>query len=331
MMQTRLGGAVALALGWLVFAQPAQQERRNATPPVPLADHHQHLFSPELAALMTTTPPVAAVKPRTAANLIEQLDAAGIRRAVVLSTAYIFEQPSRKADHAADKLKRDNDWTSKQVAQFPDRLIGFCGLNPLKDYALAELDSCAADPNLRRGLKLHFGNSIVDYHNPEHIARVRRIFRAANDHRMAIVAHVRASVTAKLPWGREEASIFLNELLPAAPDVVVQVAHLASAGSPQDDGAQQALDVFVDAVARNDPRTRHLYFDATMVGEPPTPDNAQRWAAAIRRVPTRVLFGSDATTAAITPGGAWTAMRKLLPLTDDEFEVIANNTAPYMR
>jgi predicted TIM-barrel fold metal-dependent hydrolase len=331
MMQTRLGGAVALALGWLVFAQPAQQERRNATPPVPLADHHQHLFSPELAALMTTTPPVAAVKPRTAANLIEQLDAAGIRRAVVLSTAYIFEQPSRKADHAADKLKRDNDWTSKQVAQFPDRLIGFCGLNPLKDYALAELDRCAADPNLRRGLKLHFGNSIVDYHNPEHIARVRRIFRAANDHRMAIVAHVRASVTAKLPWGREEASIFLNELLPAAPDVVVQVAHLASAGSPQDDGAQQALDVFVDAVARNDPRTRHLYFDATMVGEPPTPDNAQRWAAAIRRVPTRVLFGSDATTAAITPGGAWTAMRKLLPLTDDEFEVIANNTAPYMR
>jgi predicted TIM-barrel fold metal-dependent hydrolase len=331
MMQTRLGGAVALALGWLVFAQPAEQERRNATPPVPLADHHQHLFSPELAALMTTTPPVAAVKPRTAANLIEQLDAAGIRRAVVLSTAYIFEQPSRKADHAADKLKRDNDWTSKQVAQFPDRLIGFCGLNPLKDYALAELDRCAADPNLRRGLKLHFGNSIVDYHNPEHIARVRRIFRAANDHRMAIVAHVRASVTAKLPWGREEASIFLNELLPAAPDVVVQVAHLASAGSPQDDGAQQALDVFVDAVARNDPRTRHLYFDATMVGEPPTPDNAQRWAAAIRRVPTRVLFGSDATTAAITPGGAWTAMRKLLPLTDDEFEVIANNTAPYMR
>src|SRR5580765_88315 len=127
MMQTRLGGAVALALGWLVFAQPAQQERRNATPPVPLADHHQHLFSPELAALMTTTPPVAAVKPRTAANLIEQLDAAGIKRAVVLSTAYIFEQPSRNVDHAEEKLKRDNDWTGKQVAQFPDRLIGFCG------------------------------------------------------------------------------------------------------------------------------------------------------------------------------------------------------------
>src|SRR5215212_4418244 len=127
MMQTRLASAVVFAVGWLAFAQPAEQEPPNTRPPAPLADHHQHLFSPELAALITTTPPVTAVKPRTAADLIEQLDAAGIKRAVVLSTAYIFEQPSRRADHAAEKLKRDNDWTSKQVAQFPDRLIGFCG------------------------------------------------------------------------------------------------------------------------------------------------------------------------------------------------------------
>lgn len=330
-MQTRLASAFALALGWLAFAQAGEQARRETRPQVPLVDHHQHLFSPELVALMTTTPPVAAVKPRTAADLIEQLDAAGIERAVVLSTAYIFEQPSRKADHPAEKLKRDNDWTSKQVAQFPDRLIGFCGLNPLKDYALEELARCAADPSLRRGLKLHFGNSIVDYHNPDHIAQVRRVFRAANDRRMAIVAHVRASVTAKLPWGREEALIFLNEVLPAAPDVVVQVAHLAGAGSPQDEGAQQALEVFADAVERNDPRTRHLYFDATTLGEPPTPDNARRWGAVIRRLPTRILFGSDATTAAATPGGVWTAMRRLLPLTVDEFMAVANNTAPHMR
>src|SRR5262245_52523383 len=320
------------AIAVLVLCIAAAELQGGGTgSPVPLADYHQHLFSPELAALMTTTPPVADVKPRTAADVIAQLDAAGIKRAVVLSTAYIFEQPSRNADHAEDKLKRDNDWTSKQVAQFPDRLIGFCGLNPLKDYALDELARCAADPNLRRGLKLHFGNSIVDYHNPDHIAQVRRVFQAANERRMAIVVHVRASVTAKLPWGREEALIFLNELLPAAPDVVVQVAHLASAGSPQDEGAQQALEVFVDAVARNDPRTRNLYFDATTLGEPPAPDNAQRWAAAIRRLPTRVLFGSDATTATVTPGGAWAAMRKLLPLTDDEFIAIASNTPPYLR
>jgi len=330
MMPIRFAVTVALAAGCLTFAQTSGQERSSIAP-APFADYHQHLFSPELAALMTTTPPVAPVKPRTAADLIGQLDAAGIRRAVVLSTAYIFEQPSRKADHAAEKLKRDNDWTSRQVAAFPERLIGFCGLNPLKDYALEELARCAADPNLRRGLKLHFGNSVVDYHNPAHVAQVRRVFRAANDHRMAIVVHTRASVTQKMPYGRDEALIFLKELLPAAPDVVVQVAHLASAGSARDDGAQQALEVFVGAIARQDPRTRLLYFDVTMLGAPPTPDSARRWAAAIGQVPTRVLFGSDATTAEVTPGAAWAAMRKLLPLTDHEFDAIANNRAPYLR
>ena len=281
---------------------------------------------------MSTTPPIAPAQPRSAGDVIRQLDAGGIKRAVVLSTAYIFEQPSRNADAAADKVRRDNDWTSQQVARFPDRLIGFCGLNPLKDYALDELERCARDPNLRRGMKLHLGNSVVDYHNPAHVQQVRRVFRAANDRRMAVVVHMRASVTQKLPYGRDEALIFLNELLPAAPDVVVQVAHLAGAGSWQDQGAQRALEVFAEAMAKGDPRTRLLYFDITAVGTPPTSESARVMAALIRQLGThRVVFGSDATLPTTTPADAWLALRKVLPLTDDEFRVIATNVPPYMR
>jgi predicted TIM-barrel fold metal-dependent hydrolase len=331
MTTIRFASIVALAVSWPLIAQ-IQERGSGITQAAPLGDHHQHLFSAELAALMSTTPPVVPAKARSAADLIAQLDAAGIRRAVVLSTAYIFEQPSRKADAAAEKLRRDNDWTSQQVARFPDRLIGFCSLNPLKDYALDELARCARDPNLRRGLKLHFGNSVVDYHNPTHIEQVRRIFRAANDYRMALVVHMRASVTQKLPYGRDEASKFLNDLMPAAPDVVVQVAHLAGAGSWQDEGAQQALEVLADAVARRDPRTRQLYFDVTALGAPATPDNAQRIAAMIRKIGThRVLFGSDATSEKTTPGDTWVALRKVLPLKDDEFRAIAAGVPPYMQ
>jgi predicted TIM-barrel fold metal-dependent hydrolase len=76
--------------------------------------------------------PAAAphARPRTAVDLIAQLDAAGIKRAVVLSAAYIFEQPSRIVDSPAEKVRRENAWNSRQVAQFPDRLIGFCSVNP---------------------------------------------------------------------------------------------------------------------------------------------------------------------------------------------------------
>ncbi|HET9012700.1 MAG TPA: amidohydrolase family protein [Gemmatimonadaceae bacterium] len=323
-MTTRIVAATVLLL-WpaLVRAQGA-----------PVVDHHQHLFSPALAAAMSPPAPAPPTPPSTAADLVALLDAAGIKRAVVLSTGYIFEQPSRKIENAADKLRADHDWTSQQVAQYPGRLLGFCGLNPLKDYALDELARCAKDPNLRNGLKLHFGNSVVDYHNAQHIEQVKRVFRAANGYRMPIVVHMRASLTAKLPYGRDEALIFLNELVPAAPDVVIQVAHLAAAGAPSDPGADQAIEAFIEAIANGDARATRLYFDAPSVVPTATltAEAAAALASRIRRLGVqRVLFGSDAPTGgALTPRTAWESFRKL-PLTEAEFQTIAANVAPYLR
>ena len=62
-------------------------------------------------------------------------DAAGIRHALVLSVAYQFANPNRAPvqDEYA-KVRAENDWTSAQVGRYPDRLRGFCGFNPLRDY-----------------------------------------------------------------------------------------------------------------------------------------------------------------------------------------------------
>ena len=317
--------------GVIVLVVAASPRAFGQTPAV---DHHQHLFSPALAQLISPPSPAAPVIPITAADLISHLDAAGIKRAAVLSTAYIFEQPTRKVDDAAAKVRADNDWTSQQVAQYPDRLIGFCGLNPLRDYALDELARCAKDPNLRRGLKLHFGNSGVDYHDAQHIDRLRRVFRQANVYRMAIVVHLRASFSQKLAYGRDEALIFLNELVPAAPDVVIQVAHLAGAGGPGDEAARQALEVFAEAVAKRDPRTRQLWFDVTGIGLIPkmTADEAAFFVSKIRQLGVqRILYGSDAPSGGnAPPREQWAAFRKL-PLSDEEVRAIAGNIAPYMQ
>src|SRR6059036_4211464 len=128
--------------------------------PAPLVDHHQHLFSPDLAKLL-------GGDPIDADKLIRLLDSAGIRRALVLSTAYSWSNPSRNVENDYEHVKADNDWTAAQVARYPDRLRAFCGVNPLRDYALVELNRCAANPLLRTGLKLHIGNSAVDYHSAQ--------------------------------------------------------------------------------------------------------------------------------------------------------------------
>src|SRR5690348_558202 len=236
----------------LVLVDPWVSASRAQTPVV---DHHQHIASPMNAQLLG--PPGAPRLPNSARALIAYLDSAGIRRALVLSVAYQYGNPSRHVDNEYEHVKAENDWTSQQVALYPDRLRAFCGVNPLKTYALEEIDRCAKDPRLRAGLKLHFGNSDVDVHDSAQVTQLKRVFQAANAHGMPIVAHIHASVNRKRPYGRAEALIILDELLPSAPDVTVQIAHLAGAGS-YDDETDSAAAVFAAAIERHDPRVARL-------------------------------------------------------------------------
>jgi predicted TIM-barrel fold metal-dependent hydrolase len=309
--------AVLTRLGPGLFAQ------------APIVDYHQHLFSPAVAALLTGNPDARGIP---ASDLIALLDSAGIQRALVLSVAYTWGKASRApvTDEYAHVIA-ENDWTAQQVAQYPERLRAFCSLNPLKPYALEELARCSRDPMLHSGLKLHFGNSDVDLDNPENVAQVREVFAAANGYRMAIVVHMRTSIDNQRKYGADEAHVFLNELLPAAPDVPVQIAHLAGAGG-YDSAIDSVLSVFTDAIVRRDQTLRNVWFDVTGVVQPEmSPDELQQITARIRQIGVeRVLYGSDAAASPLMyPKAGWAAFRRL-PLNEAEFSVIANNITPYM-
>jgi uncharacterized protein len=313
--------AVLLAILWA--------EAVTATPPEPLpaADHHQHLFS---AAAAARSP---GLRPVTGDDLIGFLDEAGIGRAVVLSTAYQLGNPNRPAvpDEYA-RVREENDWTAGQVVEHADRLLGFCSFNPLRDYALTELERCAHIPALATGIKLHFGNSDVDLDDQEHVSTLRRVFAAANARRMAIVVHLHPSVSMKRPYGARQALVFLEQVLPAAPAVTVQIAHVCGAGG-YDPGSDAALGVFVLAAARRDERLENVYFDVSGVagvgdwrGYAPT---------IVRRLRAlglgRVLYGSDgAADEESTPAKRYASVREL-PLDAAEFRILARNVAPYLR
>ena len=298
----------------------------------PLADHHQHLFSPTLAPLLATE--AGAPQAITARDVVALLDAAGMHRALVLSVAYMYGSPARTIHNEYATVQADNDWTGAQAVQYPDRLRVFGGFNPLKAYALDELARCARHPHLRHGIKLHFGNSDVQLDNPAHVAQLRRVFRAANEHRMAIVVHLRASISRQRPYGAAQARVFLEQLLPLVPDIPVQIAHLAGSGPGYDDPpADRAMAVFAEAVAQDDPRTSHLWFDvATVADRTIAPAPAALVARRIRQVGVaRILYGSDAATGDnLRPREGWAAFRRL-PLREEEFAQIASNVAPYLQ
>ncbi|MFC5548855.1 amidohydrolase family protein [Massilia aerilata] len=136
----------------------------------PVGDYHQHVFS---AADIALAGPDAGLQPLDAKDVIALLDAAGIRKATLLSLAYMFGKPGRQVEDELAKVKAENDWTAAQAACYPDRLVAFCSFNPLKDYAIEELKRCAGTPGMARGIKLHFGNSDIQLDDPAHVARPR--------------------------------------------------------------------------------------------------------------------------------------------------------------
>ena len=320
---------IALAAA-MAIAQNGRPSRSNAQSEriVPAADHHQHLFSQSRVDFQP-----AGLKTIAAQDIIGLLDKAGIRRAVLLSTAYGYGRPGSEPPDEYARVKAENDWNAAQAALFPKRLIAFCGFNPLKEYALDELARCAKSPNLRRGIKLHFGSSDVQTEIPEHFEKLKKVFQAANSRRMAILVHMRASISKKRPYGPEQARAFLD-LLAFAPDIPVQIAHLASSGPGYDDPpAHSVIEVLADAVAKNDPRTRKLWFDVASNAHPTnSAEVSELLVKLIRRIGVkRILYGSDSALGNnLLPRESWDAFRRL-KLSEKEIKTIAGNVAPYFR
>ena len=309
-------GVFRILIVWIAFCPIAAAQG--------LIDYHQHLLMP------TEDSPRGFL----AADLVKLLDEAHVSRALVLSMAYRYGNPNQApvADEYAH-VRAENDWVSEQVAQYPERLRGFCGVDPLKEYALAEIARCAKDPNLHYGLKLHFGNSDVDLDNPEHVEELRKVFRAASEHHMAVVVHMHPSVTRHRAYGAKEARIFLTQVLAAAAGTYVQIAHFAGSGGYDDPGTDEALRIFIQAIQKHDPSMKMVYFDITNVaGFGNWERKKELIAKRTREIGVeRVLFGSDGYFGGgVTPAQALSDFRRL-PLSEKEFRTIESNVAPYMR
>lgn len=311
----------ALACGVPVLAAPAAPGLSAAAP---RADHHQYVTSPAAAAFMTSS--TAALQPVAARDVIPRLDAAGIPRAAVLSVAHVYGQPERAqgeeyAEYA--RVRAENDWAAREAAEYPQRLVALCSVDPLKDYALAELARCAASPEFGRGIRLQPAAGGVRLDDPEQVERLRRVFRSANARGMAIVLQLRET-------GTREARLLIDQLLAHAPEVPVQIAY---AGEREAAPQLAALAVLADAAARRDPRMRQVWVDVTAFARPGlNAADARRLVRRLRQVGMeRVLYGSDAGIGAdIRPRDAWAAFRSL-PLTEAEAARVANNVMSYLR
>ncbi len=329
-----------------ILALTAQSEAQV----VPAADHHMHLQSPRAAQLLNRGSNAKSgehelpEQANTAKEMIAALDAAGIRYGTALSDAYRLGSPFVHIPNEAEEVNTENEWTLHQVERHPKRLVGFCSVNPIRSYALAAIDHCA-HIGLRGGLKLHLANAKFRFDDPDQIHRLELVFRRANHLRMPILIHLRPAEK----WNAQRSvRVFMTQILPLAPDVSVQVAHLGGWGG-YDRTTDESISTFIEECDAQPKLCRRLYFDIAAIVLPPSAATAppgsddrqlydeqkdftegpKRLAANLRRIGlNRILFATDWPVE--TPKEYIQVLRRNLPLTPAEIGRIFSNVAPYL-
>ena len=329
--------AVMLILLSVCLYSCGQAVRRTGA----VRDCHIHLISPDACSKLQVYMENEGVEGLEIAatdgdKVVEMLDEASVDEATVFSGAYFMGSEaiiSLGGDEYAN-TRAENDWSAQQVAEYPDRLEFFCSFNPLKDYAVAELDRCV-DTLHAKGLKLHFANSGVDLLDPEHLRRLEAVFAEAERKDVPVLMHFSPPNPERLAYDTEEVQNFIDYVLVEHPEVRVCFPHLAGGGSvsaAQLDAMRTIMaaydsnpslikeNVFVDisAVVMSAPAT---FGDVTI--EPPSDEQLAEAVGLMRQFGMeRVLYGCDFPLS--TPEEAL-ILDERFPLTIDEYNQIMNN------
>lgn len=312
-------------------ADSAEHDRADTQ----LVDHHVHIFSPrDRKYLVNAVASLDTLPPIEIEQYMKAMDQGNVEKAAILSSAYFFSPEGKPTEKDYAAVKSDNDWVAQSISDYPEKFAGFFSVNPLSDSALVEMDRNAGKEQLS-GLKLQLANSAVDLRNSAHVKRLAEVFQKANSLGLGIVVHLR---TSNKNYGKKDAQIFIDEILSEAPEVPVQIAHLAGWGG-YDKPTDEALGVFAERIANNNLGS-NIYFDISAVVRPvssaATSNGAdwypeQRYARLTKQLRKigldRILFGTDWPD--WTPGKYKSDLEKNLPLTQAEFQTMYANRAPW--
>lgn len=216
--------------------------------PMPVADHHMHIMSDEIQRVLLEQvkgPMKSEIKNMAvdASDAITFLDTIGVDKGVLLSAGFIIGSEMFNVEAEHEGVKTENNYAANQASQYPDRLVALCSVNPLTDYAIQEMERCSKMSNIL-GLKLNLYPSGVDLRNDNHLNKLITVFRNAEALGLPILIHI---FTANPNYGSKDAHIFINQVLQAAPDLEVQIAHMGG-GFPPFYTTERIMEVFNEAI-----------------------------------------------------------------------------------
>jgi len=221
---------------------------------------------------------------------IRLLDAAGVDKAVVISSGYLI------GDTVA--ARAENDFVASLVETHPDRFYGLCSVSVHHEGALEEVDRCMKELDLS-GLKLHLFADAISLTDPEGVALVDSFFKRVASAKQG------APVLIDFNWMDDSQTIAMIQLVMANPETTVVLAH----GLGHHFAELINVKIFRNALGM-DVENLHLDISATLLNYPPDSPPFPNYIWHLRMLGAdRVLLGSDYP--AVTPKDTVEAFLKM--------------------
>lgn len=186
----------------------------------------------------------------------------GTNRLKLVSMAYLYGHPEfGKVENEYDLVKAENNYLIEAKKNSPKTVKAFCGINPLKDYALEEAERCRKTLKAD-GIKLHFNASQVYLTVPDHVKKVFPIFEFAANNKLPILLHFD---NAHRRFGEPDIKLLADEILAKIKPLKLQIAHFGTSGG-FNKKTKDVIDAFIKQFETNPKIKKHkILFDISAV------------------------------------------------------------------
>ena len=210
------------------FSCTTPPQPKESTPTkIIINDTHAHIMSPALIAHWKNMGIPFSKSEALYSDLDTILNNNPADHVDLIGMGYVYgSEEYYQEDDRYERMKADNDQLFQEAKKYPNRVTPFFTVDPLKDYALTELERCY-QIHPKSGLKLHFNVSQVYLTEPEHVKKVKPIFQKAAEYGLPVLLHFD---NWHPKFGKPDLEIFTDSILQKIPSIELRIAHFGTSG-----------------------------------------------------------------------------------------------------